>query len=192
MYIKIFISVEYYIFPASGDSWIQYARTCFRTIWVHKTRVHDTGGRILYPDWQSLTYSWISHHMDIGTSLGGHHNWVQFQIWGHFWIPRPKLHGACYLIFFRKTSKWPRLTSFCFSPQKNAFQGFFNLSFEPCLSSTRCESDTRDELTRTRVTSVNLHSNLNTFIEKFGARTKLSLVYASTLSSSSRGSALLP
>ena len=139
-----------------------------------------------------LQYSWIAHQMDIGTSLGGRHNLVQFQIWGHFWIPRPKLHGACYLIFFRKTSKWPRLTSFCFSPQKNAFQGFFNLSFEPCLSSTRCESDTRDELTRTRVTSVNLHSNLNTFIEKFGARTKLSLVYASTLSSSSRGSALLP
>ena len=44
------------------------------------------------------------------TSLGGRHNQVQFQIWGHVWIPQPKLRRACYLIFFIKSQNglvWP-------------------------------------------------------------------------------------
>ena len=40
---------EYYIFPISGDSRIQYARTRFGTIGC-TIRVHDTGARILYHD----------------------------------------------------------------------------------------------------------------------------------------------
>ena len=55
-------------------------------------------------------YSWIAQQMDIGISLVGRHNLVQFQTWGHFWIPQPKLHGECYLLFFVKPQNdlvWP-------------------------------------------------------------------------------------
>ena len=48
-------------------------------------------------------YSWIAHEVQVGTSLGGRHKLVRFQIWDQFWIPQPKIHGAMYLIFFRKT-----------------------------------------------------------------------------------------
>ena len=50
----------------------------------------------------ATTYSWIARQLQVGTSLGRRHNLVEFQIWGHFWIPQPKLHGAMYLIFFVK------------------------------------------------------------------------------------------
>ena len=39
-------------------------------------------------------YSSIAHQLQVGTSLIWRHNLVRFQISEHFWIPRPKLHGA--------------------------------------------------------------------------------------------------
>ena len=44
-------------------------------------------------------YNWIVHQLQVGTSFGRWHNWVQFQIWYQFWIPRSRLHRAMYLIF---------------------------------------------------------------------------------------------
>ena len=48
----------------------------------------------------NMKYRWIAHQLQVGTSLGHHRNLVQFQIWDHFWISQPKLHGAMYLIIF--------------------------------------------------------------------------------------------
>ena len=40
-------------------------------------------------------------HWDVVTTFAVE---VRFQIRDQFWIPQPKLHGACYLRFFNKTS----------------------------------------------------------------------------------------
>ena len=139
-------------------------------------------------------YSWIACQLQVGTSLGRHHNLVRFQIWDHFWISQPKLHGLCYLIFFVKPQNglvWP---VFVFRLEKSAFQGIFDLSFEPCLSLTQCESDVREKLTQMLVTRVNLVIWIS-FSKKYGrilnyrcyTRARYHQAHAS-----SRGSAWLP
>ena len=45
------------------------------------------------------TYSWIACQLEVGTSFGRRHNQVGLQIQDNFWIPRPRLHGAKYLLF---------------------------------------------------------------------------------------------
>ena len=37
---------------------------------------------------------------------------VQFHIRDQFWIPQPKLHGACILDILEKIKKWARLAVF--------------------------------------------------------------------------------
>ena len=72
----------------------------------------------------SYLYSWIACQLDIGASLGCRHNLVRFQIWDHFWIPRPKLHGATNLIFLVKPNNgivWP-VFACCL---KHVFSRFF-------------------------------------------------------------------
>ena len=115
--------------------------------------VWSWGVKIAKKTW---SYSWIACELQVGTSLRRRHNLVRFQIWDHFWIPQPKLHGECYLIFFVKPQNGIVWSVSVFRLEKSAFHGGFDLSFEPCLSSTRCESNMREELTRTRITSVNL------------------------------------
>ena len=72
-------------------------------------------------------YSWIAYELQVGTSLGRRHTLVQFQIWGHFWIPRPKLHWEEYLIFFRKISKRARYVVF----EKRCFPEGFQAQNRP-------------------------------------------------------------
>ena len=71
-------------------------------------------------------YSWIADQLDIGTSLGRRNNQVQFQIRDQFWIPQPRLHGACYLIFCETSKQALRVFCQCFysSVEKVVSRGF--------------------------------------------------------------------
>ena len=107
---------------------------------------------------------------------------------GYSWIPQPKLHRACYLIFFVK-------------PQNGLVWPFLKYCREKVLSRFLSELWALielnwydwDELTRTRVMSVNwvCWNIFSAVIEESMFRNNLSLVCASTILSSSRGSAWL-
>ena len=77
------------------------------------------------PTTTKIVYSLIAHQMDIGTSLGGRHNYVDpiSNLWP-FWIPQPKLHGACYLIFFENL-KMASFDYFKNIAAKRCFPGLF-------------------------------------------------------------------
>ena len=77
------------------------------------------------------------------------------------------------LDFFLKNLKLASFDHFKNIAAKKCFPVFCQ-SFEPCLSSTQCEIDMRDELCNSDAHYQRKSSNLTTFFEKIRAHTKLS------------------
>ena len=53
-----------------------------------------------YPYQLVEAYSWITCRLEVGTHIITFAVEVQFQIRDKFWVPRPKLNGAMYILDF--------------------------------------------------------------------------------------------